>query len=456
MSKAYIVTDIGYGDCGKGTIVDFLARQYKSSLVIRHNGGSQAAHNVVTPQGVHHTFSQFGSASLTENSKTYLSRFMLVNPLNMINEANHLISIGVKDIWKTMFIDKDSLVITPWHVYANRIREVLRNNNRHGSCGEGIGETRCDYLQVPQMSLRIRDLMNDRLGDKLRTICDYKFGQMKVLENEYGVALDGLYSDMFTDDNYIIDLIHEYQYFVSQLNVVDIDFLSKQSELAEVIIFEGAQGALLDEWYGFHPYTTWSTTTGANAKQLLSEIGYNETVEHVGVMRSYTTRHGDGPFVSEDKNLEATLRELHNEYHPFQGAFRCGYLDMIAHKYAIDVCGDIDSLAVTHLDYLSKNSAWKICDKYYFDSTKLSQHLFYEHDGLVSGIRVSDNRDLVRQNMLSDSLRFAVPSLTEINRQCDAEILCEYIESMFMKKVFIKSFGPMSSQKEISKSVFPN
>ena len=132
------------------------------------------------------------------------------------------------------------------------------------------------------------------------------------------------------------------------------------------IIFEGAQGILLDEWYGFHPYTTWSTTTFKNAEQLLAEQSYAAEVTRIGVMRAYATRHGPGPFVTEDAQLSLALPDAHNGHNLWQRQFRVGYLDLVATRYALDIAGSVDCLAVTHLDRLSQLPAWNVCDAYSF------------------------------------------------------------------------------------------
>ena len=118
----YIVTGLGYGDEGKGSTVDFLARRGDATLVVRHNGGPQAGHNVVTSDGKHHTFSQFGAGTLA-GAETYLSEFMLINPGNMLREADHLVELGVSNPFDTMHVDLNARIVTPFHVALNRLRE---------------------------------------------------------------------------------------------------------------------------------------------------------------------------------------------------------------------------------------------------------------------------------------------------------------------------------------------
>src|SRR6516165_3609325 len=152
--EALLVVDLAFGDCGKGSIVDYLVRTRGADTVVRFNGGPQAGHNVVTPDGRHHTFSQFGSGSFVPGVKTVLSRFMLIEPYALLNEADHLRSLGVLNPLSRLMIDRNCLVITPCHIEANRIRELTRGDAAHGTCGMGVGETVQDSIEHPEMSLR--------------------------------------------------------------------------------------------------------------------------------------------------------------------------------------------------------------------------------------------------------------------------------------------------------------
>src|SRR5712664_3469074 len=105
MNKAIIVAGMAYGDEAKGATVDFLCRDLGAGLIIRYNGGHQAAHNVVTPEGKHHTFSQFGSGSFISGVRTHLSHFMLINPIAMLEEEEHLQSLGIHDMWDRTTVD---------------------------------------------------------------------------------------------------------------------------------------------------------------------------------------------------------------------------------------------------------------------------------------------------------------------------------------------------------------
>ncbi|WP_406311582.1 adenylosuccinate synthetase [Streptosporangium sp. NBC_01639] len=321
MGEHVIVTDLGYGDAGKGTVVDWLCAQGPVQAVVRFNGGAQAAHNVVLPDGRHHTFAQFGSGTL-RGVPTHLSRFMVVDPLALASEAAHLTALGVPDPFGLLTVDRDALLATPYHVAAGRARESARGAGRHGSCGMGVGETMSYALGHPGLGPTAGDCENPALLTR----------KLHALREALGVAGPP-----------VEDCVAAFRAFAERVILVDSSF-TKALLRGHPVVFEGAQGVLLDEWHGFHPYTTWSTTTFANALALLDGV----PAVRLGVLRTFTPRHGPGPLVTEDAALGTA--EAHNMAGPWQGPFRAGHFDAVAHRYALAVAGGADALALTHLD----------------------------------------------------------------------------------------------------------
>lgn len=448
---AVIVTDIGYGDAGKGTTVDYLVRQAPSAAVIRHNGGAQAAHNVITPDGRHHTFSQFGSGSFVPGVQTYLSRHMLVNPLNMYPEAEHLIELGVPDVWSRTSVDRDALVITPWHSSANRLRELARGDERHGSCGQGIGETMADSIEYPELALHVGDLQAWNLSSKLKEIREHKMAQLR---QEFGAALDSKEWEAFADPALVNVLVRVYRAWTNRVTLVGGNYLRRLQSQYDLLVFEGAQGVLLDEWYGFHPYTTWSTTTHANALSLLSESHFDGRVTRYGVLRAYTTRHGAGPFVTEDPSLAIPLRERHNGLDDWQGAFRYGHLDLLAHRYALKVCGGADALAMTGLDRLAALPTLQVCNKYHLhgDHPDASEFFDLAADGYVVGIKLGKQGDLDHQSRLTELLLSCSPVYQTMSTSGmpEQESLSDFMhtaEARLGLPITIASYGPTAADK---------
>jgi adenylosuccinate synthase len=355
MRQNFIVVGLGFGDEGKGSIVDYLVRKVENPLVVRFNGGAQAAHNVVLPDKKHHEFSQFGAGTLA-GAPTYLSEFTVLNPANMINEAMHLATLGVVDPYDSLYIAEGALVVTPYHITANRMREEAREasgEGRHGSCGQGIGETVEFALRFPESTLRMRDVDAFEpavLRDKLAFIRAAKRQEMIDL------GIDVRHT-IFDDDEAFQRIWMGLRSTIrgGPMHVVGPDWLEHRFDWHDVI-FEGAQGVLLDERLGFHPHTTWSKTTPHNAKLLLN----GRDAYTLGVTRTYTTRHGAGPFPTDMGSLgERMFPEHHNGTGEYQGAFRRGGFDAVAFEYGLRSMRaqghDIDGLAMTHMGRIPEN-----------------------------------------------------------------------------------------------------
>lgn len=327
--KAFVVVGLGYGDEGKGSIVDFLSRRYEINKVVRFSGGSQCCHNVVDSSGKHHGFSQFGSGSFV-GAHTYLSKFTLVDPILLLDELDRL-GAGHD---KLIHVDPDSTVITPIHVIFNKIKSL--NSKQRNTCGLGIGEARRDELNG--LGIQIKDLKDNNLFSSLVSRAEIKLKEIKKTYLKYISHFNFTYTKI----SKIVDIYNE---FVSKIDI-------SSPPITGNLIFEGSQGVLIDETYGTEGYNTWTDTTFNNALKLLKENNYQGKIIKLGVMRSYMTRHGSGPFPTESSNVK--FEEKHNYYNEWQGGFRQGYLDLPLIKYSIECCGGIDGLVVNHLDRLSE------------------------------------------------------------------------------------------------------
>ena len=361
--KAILTVDLGFGDAGKGSIVDALVRQLGASLVVRYCGGSQCGHNVYDVDGRHHCFSQIGSGTFVSKTYTFLSRYMLVNPLTLIQEAERLVEKGVSDALNRVFIDKRCLIITPYHRALNRLRELSRGGSRHGSCGAGVGECAAYALQHPEDALRIGDFdYTAQFAGKFMICRDRMQKEANALSNLPDTPEVTKQLSTFTYD--LDRLFDKYVgfYHLCGARCVDDYGATRMLSSQKLVVFEGAQGVLLDETYGFHPFTTWSTTTTRNAKLLLEEAEISEPPVVIGVLRSYMTRHGAGPLPTEDQQMTRTLGDANNPRNPWQGGLRCGALDIPLLEYAMRHNGKPDYLAVTHLDQVT--APWPVCVRY--------------------------------------------------------------------------------------------
>jgi adenylosuccinate synthase len=447
--KAILIADLGYGDAGKGSLVDYLARQTSAHTVVRYNGGAQAAHNVLTPDGRGHTFAQFGSGSFVPGTRTYLSRFTLLNPLAMLAEARALGAQGLHDAFARTAIDRRALVTSPFQVAANRIRELARGAAHHGSCGMGIGETMSDWLAFGDEVLLAGDLdQRERTLKKLRFLRECKLAQLDGLLSEHGERPEIRREvQVFHDPDFIDLTAGVYQRFAEGIALVDEAYLRKLCSRPGTLLFEGAQGALLDEWYGFYPYSTWSTTTFRNAETLLDEGGYDGHRFRLGVTRAYATRHGAGPFVSESQALTRMLPDRQNQDNPWQHNFRVGHLDLVALRYALGATGPLDGLAVTNLDRLAELPAWYTCGRYRYSGRADDLEVFFvRQEGDITDIRLpADPTDLARQEQLTALLFEVQPVLTPWGRTLGD--FAEYIAAALGAPLALSSYGPTAGDK---------
>jgi adenylosuccinate synthase len=385
MKRAIITVGLGFGDEGKGATVDFLVRQFDADLVIRYCGGSQAAHNVQVPDGRRHTFSQFGAGTLAAPSggvKTWLGPQVIIDPPAMLREALHLKEMGVANPLSLLSVHPSCLVATAWHRALNRLREIARGKDVHGSCGQGMGETRAYWLRYGSDSLFAGDLRNRTvLADKLELQRQRSLLQMQEIIPEISSSL---YSSATPDDleDSAVKALPRHSGFHQEIIKVELDNLSNEAlanQLAapfeqgvalsnqvprcgETVIFEGAQGVLLDEYRGFPPYTTWSTVTDHHAWDLVSAMGV-ESVAVLGLTRAYTTRHGAGPLPTWSEELTAQFQDPGNPFNRWQGSLKCGWLDLPLLRYAAAAIGRLDGIVVNHLDQMD-SSGRLVCDRY--------------------------------------------------------------------------------------------
>ena len=414
-----IVVDLGFGDAGKGATVDWLCSPDAGldvAAVVRFNGGAQAAHNVVV-DGRHHTFSQFGSGTFS-GVPTVLSKHVLVEPIALAAEARALAGLGVPNPLQLLHIDADALLTTPIHVAANRAREDARGTGRHGSCGKGIGETAAYALDHPEAPT-VGDCHHPTvLRAKLAAMADHYRHLVSPSVHRWP-DLD--------------DMVIMYSEFVAAVRIADDGDLAALANQRR-LVYEGAQGVLLDEWRGFHPHTTWSTVEPSNARALSAKHGRGSHV--LGVTRTYTTRHGAGPMPTENPTLGAVLPELHNGTGSYQGTFRIGDLDEVLLRYAANVCGSVDSLAVTHLDAVTRAAAAGIPLR----STR-------RYPGIGDLLPLGPWKDLTHQQHLTDVLSALTPDTVEL--PTNPADVAAHLGSLVGAPVVLTSDGPSRAARRV-------
>jgi len=283
-----------------------------------------------------------------------------VHPTALAVEAMALVEQGVPNPLGSVIADPRCRVITPYHQAVNRLRELARGDGRHGSCGVGVGETVADSLAVPGDTITLAAL-RDRVEARRRLVRvrDRKRAESRALSGGAAAAPAWQEERAVLDDDGILDAwLESACAIVAAISVLDAGSLPPDLRDGD-IVFEGAQGVLLDHAHGFPPHTTWSDCTLRGADDVLDAWQFDGARRRIGVLRSYQVRHGEGPLPTETRALDA-LEEPHNGPGPWQGRFRRGWLDVELLRRATAAVGRLDVLALTHLDALALDTSWRV------------------------------------------------------------------------------------------------
>ena len=351
------VTVVGaqWGDEGKGKIVDWLSSQ--ADIVARFQGGNNAGHTIVVNKKKI-ALSLLPSGVIRKGKLSLIGNGVVVNPQALLDEIEKLKNNGVVISKKNLVISENATIIFSFHRKIDVIREKQKGPNKIGTTGRGIGPAYED--KVGRRAVRLGDLKNEEnLRKKIENIVNY-----------HNTVLSGLNSESIKVD----EIIKEIKLYKKKiLNFVGrIQPIFKKAKVdRKKILFEGAQGVLLDVDHGTYPYVTSSNTlpssastgTGISVKQL----GFL-----LGIVKSYTTRVGSGPFPSEQKNqIGNKLGEVGNEFGTVTGRQRrCGWFDAMIVKHSLETSG-IDGIALTKLDVLDDFDEIKICIGYKLNGKRI-------------------------------------------------------------------------------------
>lgn len=298
--KTSVVLGLTFGDEGKGRTTSFLSNA--DDLVVRFNGGHQAGHTVIH-NGIRHVFSNFGAGTL-KGAHTYWSEYCTFNPVSFYNEKKALNVLGIEPVF---YCHPRAMITTPFDIYHNRDTELV---NQHGSVGVGFGATIARNENTPYKLYALDLQYPQALVYKLKNIAAH-----------YG------YSDKEAEG--------EIYKFLAHVEAVRpaICTLSAILHQYKNIIFEGAQGIMLDMDHGFFPNVTRSNTTSKNAIQIIKEH-HLPSPEMYYVMRPYLTRHGNGFMPGECKDFR--FEDETNQPHEYQGILRQGYHSSDMLSYALN------------------------------------------------------------------------------------------------------------------------
>ncbi|MEE9441949.1 MAG: adenylosuccinate synthase [candidate division Zixibacteria bacterium] len=349
--KNRVVVGSQWGDEGKGKVVDLLSRE--ADMVARFQGGNNAGHTIVV-EGQKYILHLIPSGIIHPGKVCLIGNGVVLDPFVFIEELDTLKKAGI-DYTDRIFISAATNLIMPYHLALDGFEEGQRGKKGIGTTGRGIGPAYQD--KVERTGIRLADLFDDnRLRDKIETHCRNKKYMLDQLPPEKQVDCEKLMGE----------LIAVRPIFKSMMTDTSL-MLHEGHQSGAVILFEGAQGAMLDVDLGTYPYCTSSNTTVGGALTGLG-IGPGMIDEVVGIVKAYTTRVGGGPFPTElDNSIGEKLRKHGGEFGATTGRpRRTGWLDLVQLKHACRING-IDKIAITKLDVLDHFDEINVCTVYELD-----------------------------------------------------------------------------------------
>lgn len=350
------ITGLQWGDEGKGKVVDLLAE--KSDIVVRYAGGANAGHTVVIGDNKF-SLHLLPSGVVRSDVDCVVANGVVVDPGELLEEVEKLKKEGI-DLTGRLHISENAHVVMDYHKLEDQLRENALGKNKIGTTIRGIGPCYADKIGR-SYAVRVSDLLYpEKLREKLEKITAYKNKMFAGLYNAEPVDTEAIYQSSVEHGKRLKPFITD-----------TTEYLHSSIDAGKSILFEGAQGALLDIDHGTFPFVT-----SSNASSLGMSSGCGVPAGYVdkfiGVIKAYTTRVGEGPFPTEqDNETGQKIRDKGNEYGTTTGRpRRCGWFDAVAVSYSARI-GSINELALLHLDTLTGFKELKICTAYRIDGKRV-------------------------------------------------------------------------------------
>lgn len=351
MSKVNVVLGTFYGDEGKGKIIDYLSENADAS--IRCSGGNNAGHTI-NVDGKKFAFHLIPSGILNKNTKAIIGNGVVIDPKVLISEIEELKANGYSV--DNLYIGEKAHIIMPYHIAMDKLQEELRAENKIGTTARGIGPAYSDKFE--RSGIRVEDFISSRFEKIARENIEKKNNIFKL----YG-------KELLSSDE-IISEYKEYAKYLSPYVVDTVDMIHEMLDENKKIVCEGAQATLLDIDFGNYPFVTSSNPT-IGGVCTGTGIGATQIGEVYGVLKAYSSKVGEGLFMTEQNNeIGDTIRELGHEYGTTtKRPRRCGWLDLVALKYASRING-LTGLAINHVDTIGKLDKIKLCVGYEYEGKK--------------------------------------------------------------------------------------
>lgn len=347
-SKVDVVLGTFYGDEGKGKIIDYLGSD--ADIAVRCSGGNNAGHTIEV-DGIKFAFHLIPSGILNKGTIAVIGNGVVVDPKVLIEEIENLKEHGYSA--DNLRISDKAHIILPYHVEMDKLLEENRGSNKIGTTARGIGPAYCDKYE--RCGIRAEDLISDRFEELLTININNK---NKIFE---------MYGHETIDLEKTLADYKEYAKILKPYITDTVTLIHNALDEGKKVICEGAQATLLDIDFGSYPFVT-SSNPSIGGVCTGSGVGARDIGEVYGVLKAYSSRVGAGPYVTEQNNeIGDTIRELGHEYGTTtKRPRRCGWLDLVALKYAVRLNG-ITGLAVNHVDTIGKLDNIKLCVAYNYN-----------------------------------------------------------------------------------------
>ena len=355
-----LLLGLQWGDEGKGKIVDVLTSKY--DIIARFQGGPNAGHTLEF-DGIKHVLRTIPSGIFHESSTNVIGNGVVIDPVVLQKEINDLAKFKI-DIKSRLIISRKAHLILPTHRLLDAASETAKGKAKIGSTLKGIGPTYMD--KTGRNGIRVGDIELEDFKERYRALADKHESMISFYNVALEYNLEELEEEFFT----AIESLKELTFIGSE------EYLHQAQKDGKAILCEGAQGSLLDIDFGTYPFVTSSNTTAAGACTGLG-IAPNKIKEVYGIFKAYTTRVGSGPFPTELFDEVGTkMATIGNEFGSVTGRQRrCGWLDLVALKYAVQVNG-VTQLMMMKGDVLSGFDTLKICTSYKYKGSEI-EHLPY-------------------------------------------------------------------------------
>ncbi len=415
-----LLLGLQWGDEGKGKIVDYLTKNY--DIIARFQGGPNAGHTLEF-DGIKHVLHTIPSGIFHENSINLVGNGVVIDPVIFKRELDNLAKFNL-DLAAKLVISRKAHLILPTHRLLDAASEAAKGKAKIGSTLKGIGPTYMD--KTGRNGIRVGDLELPTWKEKYRSLADKHEAMIKFYDVDVQYNLDELETEFFE----AVKVLKSLQFIDSE------EYLHQAQVNQKKILAEGAQGSLLDIDFGTYPFVTSSNTTAAGACTGLG-IAPNKIKEVFGIFKAYTTRVGSGPFPTELFDEDGKrMAKVGNEFGATTGRpRRCGWLDLVALKYAVHVNG-VTQLMMMKADVLSGFETIKVCTAYQYN------------DQLISHLPYSIEEEYVQP--VYQSFKGWKQDLTKVSKENDLpkELMdyIEFLENELQVPIKIVSVGPDRTQ----------